>query len=80
MFSKKTDLSKFFGEKLYIEGETFIGELFASFGKSGKIRVKFKENLSSMGEKLKGKKVFIKIKRIHKLKHWNGFSINLIIL
>ncbi len=54
MFSKTTDLSKFFHLKLYFEKMDLIGEIYASFGKSGKVRVKFKENLSQFKEKIKG--------------------------
>lgn len=48
MFSKDTDISKF--ERLQVKVADTIGEILASFGKSGKFKVNFPNGDAQMGE------------------------------
>lgn len=69
LFKKETNLSIFFGKKVQIQNPeyNFTGEIFTNFGNSGKVKVRFNENLNSIKEILKNLKVSMKIEKIIKI-------------
>ena len=66
LFKKETNLSIFYGNKVIIQHDTYSysGEIFTSFGNSGKVKVRFNDALEPIKDELKGLTVVMKIQKI----------------
>lgn len=69
MFQKETNVSLFFGKYVFVfvDQDCLKGEIFAAFGNSGKVKVRFDDDLSQFKDKLKNCRVTMKIQKQIKL-------------